>query len=141
MQLLQVEDFIKHQLLVLSRIVNPLVILTNQTLLSCIVSMTLKNTNYLITKRSTKNSALVVYSFTDGVDSFSSTTVRYGYAQKISKDLITSAYKTSTSSSSKSKLLVATNESGMVDITINHDSVTSNTTGNGSTSDFEEYIF
>jgi len=99
------------------------------------------NTNYLITKRSTKNSALVVYSFEDGEDSFSSTTVRYGYAQNISKDLITSAYKTSTSSSSKSKLLVATNESGMVDITINHDSVTSNTTGNGSTSDFEEYIF
>lgn len=99
------------------------------------------STNYLITKRSTKNSALVVYSFADGVASFSSTTVRYGYAQEISKDLITSAYKTSTSSSIKSKLLVATNESGMVDITINHDSVTSNTTGNGSTSDFEEYIF
>lgn len=98
------------------------------------------STNYLITKRSTKNSALVVYSFADGVASFSSTTVSYGYAQKISKDLITSAYKTSTSSST-SKLLVATNESGMVDITIYHDSVTSNTTGNGSTSDFEEYIF
>lgn len=98
------------------------------------------STNYLITKRSTKNSALVVYSFADGDDSFSSTTVRYGYAQMISKDLITSAYKTSTSSSNTSKLLVATNESGMVDITINHDSVTSNT-GNGSTSDFEEYIF
>lgn len=97
--------------------------------------------NYLITKRSTKNSALVVYSFTDGDDSFSSTTVRYGYAQMISKDLITSAYKTSTSSSNTSKLLVATNESGMVDITINHDSVTFNPTGNGSTSDFEEYIF
>jgi hypothetical protein len=96
--------------------------------------------NYLITKRSTKNSALVVYSFTDGAVSFSSTTVRYGYAQKISKDLITSAYEIS-SDSSTSKLLVATNESGMVDITIYHDSVTSNTTGKGSTSDFEEYIF
>lgn len=103
------------------------------------------STNYLITKRSTKNSALVVYSFADGVDSFSSTTVRYGYAQKISKDLITSAYLmtgTTLTDPNKSKLLVATNESGMVSITINNSSAASNSTSgtNGATSDYEEYV-
>jgi hypothetical protein len=103
------------------------------------------NTNYLITKRSTKNSPLVVYSFANGATGFSSTTVRYGYAQKISKDLITSAYLmtgTTLTDTNKSKLLVATNESGMVSITINNSSAASNSTSgtNGATSDYEEYV-
>jgi hypothetical protein len=88
-------------------------------------------TNYLITKSSTKNSALIVYTFDD--DTFSSSTVRYGYARLIPKDLINAAFEISTN-----KLLVATNESGMVSISIPADP-----TGNssGSSSDFEKYEF
>ncbi|MFA7169169.1 MAG: hypothetical protein WC096_09730 [Sphaerochaetaceae bacterium] len=87
--------------------------------------------NYLITKSSTKNSVLIIYTFDKGT--FSSSTVRYGYARLISKDLINAAFEISTN-----KLLVATNESGMVSISIPDDP-----TGNssGSSSDFEEYEF
>jgi hypothetical protein len=90
--------------------------------------------NYLITKSSTKNSALIVYTFADSASSFSSSTVRYGYASRISKDLINTAYEKSTGN-----LLVATNESGMVSIAITDPE--SNSTSNGESSDFEKYKF
>ena len=95
--------------------------------------------NYLITKRSTKNSTLVVYSYDNDASSFSSTTIRYGYAAKIAKDLVCSAYQLT--STDPFNILVATNESGMVSLSINMAYVTSDDSSNGSTTDFEKFEF
>lgn len=98
--------------------------------------------NYVIAKSSTKSSGLYVYKFSDGATSFESgLTVRKGYATKLSSDLVTGSYILDTSSATD-RLLVGTNESGMVTITINKDTnINSNSDSNGSSTSFEGYVF
>ncbi|MFA7117920.1 MAG: hypothetical protein WC159_04020, partial [Sphaerochaetaceae bacterium] len=67
-------------------------------------------------------------------DSVSTTSIRKGYGLRLCSDLVNATYQIA-----ENDLLVATNESGMVRITITPASVTSNTTANGTSTDFEKY--
>ena len=89
--------------------------------------------NYLVTKSTTKSSALIVYTITNS-DSVSTTSIRKGYGLRLCSDLVNATYQIA-----ENDLLVATNESGMVRITITPASVTSNTIANGTSTDFEKY--
>jgi len=96
---------------------------------------------HFIAKSSVKSSNLQVFTF-DKTATASSDVVRasiqLGYAKELSLTTLVSAQEKSTV---PSKLLVATNENGMFDITINPAFANVDDSTNGSTSEAEEYTF
>lgn len=100
---------------------------------------------YIVTKPNYKSRAIIVLEFTEdttgtaAIADFDDNSLRKGFAYRLDSDLINCFYELSTDGSSKSNLLAGSNESGMVSITINWDSVTSNSSSNGSTSASEQY--
>lgn len=103
------------------------------------------NTDYVITKPNYKSRAINVGYFPvtnpdTSFSGFADDTVRKGFAEYIDSDLVTTFYKVS-DTDTEAKLLVGTNESGMVSITINKASAASNSSSNGDSSKSEEYTF
>lgn len=96
---------------------------------------------HLITKPSLKTSPLGVFTFSQGAttsDGVTFTNVQSGYAKELSLATIVSAQEKSTD---PAKLLVATHENGMYDITINEASANVDASSNGSSSAAEVYTF
>lgn len=102
-------------------------------------------TNYhLITKPSTKTAPLHVFTITKATPSASvgsGVDVKSGYAEKLALATIVSSQVKLTVLNTSTDLLVATNESGMFDITINHADANKDTSSNGSSLDAEQYSF
>jgi hypothetical protein len=100
------------------------------------------SSNYhLITKPSLKTSPLVVFTFPQGATTSAGVdmkNVQSGYAKELSLATIVSAQEKSTG---PAKLLVATHENGMYDITINEASANVDNDTNGWTSIAEGYTF
>lgn len=100
---------------------------------------------YIVTKPNYKSRAIIVLEFTKDtagtteIADFDDSSLRKGFAYRLDSDLINCFYELRTDSSSKSKLLAGSNESGMVSIIINWDNVTNNSSSNGSTSASEQY--
>lgn len=99
--------------------------------------------DYFITKPNYKSRAIIVLQCSEdatGNNFISSDDLRKGYAQRLDSDLVNCFYELRTDSTSKkSYLLVGSNESGMVSITINWPYLTSNGSSNGSSSYYEQY--
>ncbi len=102
----------------------------------------LDGTDYhFIAKPSTKSSSLEVFTFAKTATTSAEvarSSVQSGYAKELSLTSIVSAQEKSTN---PSKLLVATDENGMFDITINAATADVDDTSNGSTTGAEEYTF
>ena len=96
---------------------------------------------HMIAKPSNKTSPLQVYSFIyDATTTATVKEVKSGYAKELSLTNIVSAMDISTVPGT-SRLLVATHENGMFEITINDASANIDGPGNGWSSAAEEYTF
>lgn len=101
------------------------------------------NITHLITKPSTKSSSFSVFTFPDATINSTSVDlveVNTGYAAELSKTTIKSSFKKSSSTATVTDLLVATDVSGMFDITINH-AKANKIDNDGSSSEAEGYSF
>lgn len=99
---------------------------------------------HLITQPSSKTSALHVFTFPTALPDTSvgaGVDVKSGYAKELSLTNIVSAMDISTVAGTTSRLLVATHENGMFEITINDASANIDGPGNGWSSAAEEYTF
>ncbi len=98
--------------------------------------------DYLITKPNYKSRAIITLETDASFSYLDDNSLRKGFAQRLDSDLVNCFYEVSSdSTNSKSNLLVGTNGSGMVSVTINWGSVTSNSSSNGSSSVAEQYEF
>ena len=102
--------------------------------------------DYFITKPNYKSRAIIVLECSEDatgtapISGFDDSSLRKGYAYRLDSDLVNCFYELSAGSTSKkSNLLVGSNESGMVSITINWPYLTSNGSSNGSSSYYEQY--
>ena len=102
--------------------------------------------DYFITKPNYKSRAIIVLECSEDatgsalISGFDDSSLRKGYAYRLDSDLVNCFYELNADSKSKkSKLLVGSNESGMVSITINWPYLTSNSSSNGSSSYYEQY--
>lgn len=102
--------------------------------------------DYFITKPNYKSRAIIVLECSEDatgtapISGFDDSSLRKGYAYRLDSDLVNCFYELrADSSSKKSHLLVGSNESGMVSITINWSYLTSNGSSNGSSSYYEQY--
>ncbi len=98
--------------------------------------------DFLITKPNYKSRAIITLETDASFSYLDDNSLRKGFAQRLDSDLVNCFYEVSSdSTNSKSNLLVGTNGSGMVSVTINWGSVTSNSSSNGSSSVAEQYEF
>lgn len=100
--------------------------------------------NHLITKPYLKTSPLIVFTFpqayTTGIV-VQKTTVQAGYAKELSLASIVSAQEKPSPPAGTTTLLVATDENGMYDISINNAKANVDTAANGTSSAAEGYTF
>lgn len=90
--------------------------------------------NHIITKSKSSNDPLYVLSFADSSTTATGESIRYGYGEYLDSAEIVSTYE-----KGLNNLLVATAENGMFEITIIPASANSNSTGNGTSSESEDY--
>lgn len=102
------------------------------------------STFHLVTKPSTKTSPLYVFTFPDDTIDGTGVTlskVQSGYAKELSLAKIVSAQEKVSPPVGTSTLLVATDEDGMFDISINHTTADVDDSSNGDSSEGEGYSF